>query len=377
MREKVRSPKHDLDELDAQNLRRQLRVIDSESGVVNFASNDYLGLANDPALKAAFTDAIEKVGAGSGASRLICGTHRPHAEFEEQLAEFKNTESALLFGSGYATATGAIPAIVGKGDVVILDKLCHASLIDGAKLSGATMRVFPHNDLGKLESHLRWANEQVAGKKGRILVLTESVFSMDGDRAPLQEIVRLKQEHDARLFVDEAHAFGILGPRGRGLAAELDCDGDVDFQMGTLSKAAGLSGGYLCASRDWIDLIVNRARSFIYSTAPPPALAAAAGECLRLIGGKRGEEMRGRLFENISQFQADAESAIIPVVLGENETALAAADALLESGYFVPAIRFPTVPRGTARLRVTVSAAHSAEEIAGLKSALSRLRKNE
>ncbi|MCL4107253.1 UNVERIFIED_CONTAM: hypothetical protein GTU68_017137 [Idotea baltica] len=367
----MRSADDELAEIDNLGLRRRLRILESPQSpvvtidgreMINFSSNDYLGIANSSILKNAFVEGIERFGAGSGASRLISGTHAPHRDFERALANFKQTEAALFFGSGYATATGAIPAIVGKNDIVILDKLCHASLIDGAKLSGATMRVFPHNDLTKLESHLRWAREQIGDAEGRTLILTESVFSMDGDVAPLSEIIQLKNEYNSLLLVDEAHAFGVLGPNGRGYAA-----------MGTLSKAAGLSGGYLCSSKPWIDLIINRARSFIYSTAPPPALAAAASASLSLISGPEGDALREKLHINIRRFSETAQSAIIPRIIGENEATLAIADQLQNSGFLVPAIRFPTVPRGTARLRITLSAAHSEGQIDLLKNELTGL----
>src|SRR5690606_36031075 len=203
----------------------------------------------------------------SGASRLVCGTMAAHLRLEEKIAALKRTEAAITYSSGYAAATGSLPALCGKGDIILLDKLCHASLIDGARLSGATLRIFPHNDLDRLESHLRWSARRI-DHDGRILVVTESVFSMDGDLAPLAGIVECKERHGALLLVDEAHALGVLGPRGRGLAAALGLEGRVDFQMGTFSKAVGLSGGYLCGDRAMIDLLVNRARSFIYSTAP-------------------------------------------------------------------------------------------------------------
>src|SRR5881409_3452339 len=242
--------------------------------LINFSSNDYLGLANDPRLRDAAIATIGEFGVGAGASRLISGTQSPHLRLERALAEWKGTATALCFTSGYATALGTIPAIVGKNDVVLLDKLCHASLIDGAKLSGAILRVFPHNHLGKLEDHLEWARREHAGK--RILILTESVFSMDGDRAPLRELVELKSRFGALLMLDEAHAVGVIGPNGRGLAAAENLNEDVDVQMGTLSKALGASGGYICGSRSLIEWLINRARSFIYSTAPPHGIVSAA-----------------------------------------------------------------------------------------------------
>lgn len=383
----MRSPEEELADLEARGLRRDLRRLDSPPGprvlregreLVNFSSNDYLGLAGDERLKAALIEGIGRFGAGSGASRLVCGTLGPHADLEDSLAAFKGSEAALTFSSGYATAVGTLTALAGKGDVIVLDKLSHASLIDGARLSGATLRIFPHNDLGKLESHLRWAERQVGPAEGRVLVVTESVFSMDGDRAALAGIVSLKERHGAWLLLDEAHAFGVVGPAGRGLGAELGMEGGrIDLQMGTLSKAAGLSGGYVCARRAIIDLLVNRARSFVYSTAPPPALALAARVAVDLIAGPEGERLRGLLWERVGllsrALETQGESAILPVVLGTNEAALAASERLREEGFLIPAIRYPTVPKGRARLRVTVSAAHREDEVLGLGRALGRL----
>src|SRR5881396_1277865 len=239
----------ELQALRARSLDRHLREITSAQGpeieiagrrFVNFSSNDYLGLANDPRLRKAAIAAINEFGIGAGASRLISGTQSPHIRLEHVLAKWKATEAALCFSSGYAAALGAIPALVTKTDVVLLDKLCHASLIDGAKLSGAILRVFPHNDLRKLESHLEWARREHPGR--RVLIVTESVFSMDGDRAPLRELVELKKRFDTVLMLDEAHAVGVIGLHGRGLAVEENLSDDVDVQMGTMSKALGASG---------------------------------------------------------------------------------------------------------------------------------------
>lgn len=386
----MRSPGDELDDLDASHLRRSLRRIDSPQGprviidgreYLNFSSNDYLGLAADERLKAALIEGIERHGAGSGASRLICGTLGPHADLEESLAAVKRTGAALTFSSGYAAAVGTITALAGKGDVVILDKLCHASLIDGARLSGATLRIYPHGDLDRLDSHLRWADGQVDRATGRILIVTESVFSMDGDRADLAAIVEVKERHGAWLLLDEAHAHGVVGPAGRGLAAELGIeDGRVDLLLGTLSKAVGLSGGYLCASRPVVDLLINRARSFIYSTASSPAVAHAARQAVEWIAGPLGDERRGRLWRHVhtlaDRLGLPAHSAILPLILGENATALAAADDLRRDGYLIPAIRYPTVPRGQARLRITLSATHRDDEVDRLADALASRRQD-
>lgn len=378
----MRDPETELNDLSEAGLRRELRVLSTpqcpeietdSKPLLNFSSNDYLGLANHDHLKNAYQEAIARHGVGSGASRLISGTMAPHIELEERIAAMKQSEAALTFSSGFAAATGAIPAIVGKDDVIILDKLCHASLIDGARLSGATMRVFPHNHLEKLASHLDWAAKKIP-PTGRILVITESVFSMDGDLAPLTEICELTRKSGALLMVDEAHALGVIGPGGRGLAAELGVEAGIDFQMGTFSKAIGLSGGYLCASREWIDLLINRARSFIYSTAPSPALAETISASLELVAGETGDVLRNQLWKNIKILDPEATSAIIPVVIGENEAALSAMDELQKLGFLIPAIRYPTVPRGTARLRITVSAAHQPEAIKRLAKSIAEFR---
>ncbi|MDB4452182.1 8-amino-7-oxononanoate synthase [Akkermansiaceae bacterium] len=276
----------ELDHLREKGLLRNLRRVSSPARplvtiggreLVNFSSNDYLGLSRHPALIEAASDALLKYGTGSTASRLVCGSLDIYHELEETIAQLKKTEAALSFANGYATAMGTIPALVGKGDTVILDKLSHACLIDAAKLSDATLRVFPHNDLAKLERLLGTAT-------GRVLVVTESVFSMDGDLAPLAEIVELKERFGALLLLDEAHAIGVLGPTGQGLAEALGAQEKVDFQMGTLGKAIGSAGGYLAASQEWIDLLINKARSFIYSTAPP---TRASG---RLLGSAQASQ---------------------------------------------------------------------------------------
>jgi 8-amino-7-oxononanoate synthase len=372
-------PADELRKLEAQGLLRGLLPLDSPAGarvvrggreLWNFASNDYLGLARHPEIEAALIEGVRRHGAGAAASRLVCGTLAPHVLFEEALAEAKQTEAALLFSSGYATALGVVPAVVGKGGFVVLDKLCHACLIDAARLSGATLRVFPHNDLSKLGRMLSSIRARHA--KARILVITESVFSMDGDLCPLAGIVGLTEKNDTLLLLDEAHGFGVLGEHGMGLAEREKLQQRIAFQMGTLSKAAGLSGGYLAASRGWIDLLVNRARSFIYSTAPPPALAHAAAASLALIRSQTGGALRRKLADHLSRM-GNPPTAIIPWIVGSNEAALAASAALADEGFMVPAIRFPTVPRGTARLRVSLSAAHTPEAVEALAGAIPRL----
>lgn len=370
--------------LEAQGLRRELRCVDAAPGprvvwqgrtYLNFAANDYLGLATHPALRDAAWRATEQFGTGSGASRLICGSLAPHHELEDALAAFKGTAAALSFSSGYATAVGTICALLGKGDVIILDKLVHACIVDAARLSGATIRVFKHNDLNRLEALLRWA----ASPDHATLVATESVFSMDGDQAPLREIVALKERFGAWLLVDEAHATGLYGPHRAGLADELGLGPRIEVQMGTLGKALGAAGGYIAGSRPLVDWLVNRARSFIFSTAPVPAQAAAARAAVELVQTSAGAALAGQLWARVAQARtalrlpalaAPQLTAILPLMVGEETRALTLAAKLRERGCFVPAIRYPTVARGQARLRVTLSAAHTTEDVAALAAAL-------
>jgi 8-amino-7-oxononanoate synthase len=381
-----------LNALRARSLERKLREIGSAQGpeveiagrrLINFSSNDYLGLANDSRLREAAISAIGEFGVGTGASRLVSGTQSLHVRLESAIAKWKGTDAALCFSSGYAAALGTIPALVTKNDVILLDKLCHASLIDGAKLSGALLRVFPHNHLGKLESHLEWAQREHAGK--RVLILTESVFSMDGDRAPVRELVEIKKRFDALLMLDEAHAVGVIGPNGRGLAAAENMNDHVDVQMGTLSKSLGGSGAYVCGSRSLIDWLINRARSFIYSTAQSPAIAAAALASVGFLASPEGEERRLLLWKRIGSMQellpsngpnkkgSVANSAIFPWIVGDEHAAIDLASALQDEGFFVPAIRYPTVGKGSARLRMTVTASHDDAQIRSLCKAITRL----
>ena len=385
-----------LDVVRQQGLLRGLRRIDSPQApgiqiggrkLLNFSSNDYLGLANEPALKEAAIRAVERYGAGTGASRLICGSLAPHEELDEVLAAFKGTEAAVSFSTGYVAAIGTICALLGKADVIVMDRLAHASAVDGARLCGATLRVFGHNDLDDLEAKLKWAREQVRSPKsdGRsaeahVLVVTDSVFSMDGDHAPLREIVALKEQYGAWLMVDEAHATGLYGANRRGLAEELGVSDRIEVKMGTLGKALGAAGGYICGSRALIDYLINRARTLVFSTAPVPAAAAAAAAGVRLVQSSAGEDRRRKLWQNVSVLSATINhrlappstkpSAIIPIMLGAESKAVEAAAALLERGIFIPAIRYPTVARGKARLRLTLSAAHTDADLAQLLTAL-------
>ena len=364
----------ELAKLEEANLRRTLRVTDA--GLLNFAGNDYLGLSRHPALIEAARQAVADRGTGAGASRLLTGTDREILALEEDLAAWKEKEAAVVFGSGYAAALGTIPALAGNGDTVVLDKLTHASLIDAARLSGATVRTFAHNDMGRLEALLG----KISGGKTRILVVTESIFSMDGDAAPLGELVELKERHGAWLLVDEAHATGLYGATGAGLMAEAGLSARVEIVMGTLSKALGSVGGFIAGSRALIDWLVNRARSFVYSTALPPGVIAASRAAVELCQVPEGASLRGRLWGNVARFHAGlparwksgtlSSSAIQPLICGEASAALKLAATLQKAGVLIPAIRYPTVPRHAARLRVALSAAHAGKEIDALNGAL-------
>ena len=352
---------------------QQTRVIRNGRELWNFSSNDYLGLATHPALKAAAMAECERSGFGSGASRLICGTLAAHEELDSTIAEFKQTPAALSFSSGYAAAMGTIPALCGAGDVIILDKLSHACLVDAARLSGAVLRVFPHNDLCKLESHLKWARAKHPTAK--ILVLAESIYSMDGDRAPLREMVELKERHGAWLFLDEAHAVGVIGQQGRGLADEVGVAERVEIQMGTLGKAIGSHGAYIAGSSALRSYLINRARSFIFSTSPPAPVAAASRKAIEIAASLEGDSLRAKLWLNLQHFHSllpinVPASAILPVLIGNESAAVETSARLLEKGFLVPAIRFPTVAKGSARLRVTLTAEHTASGIDSLAEAL-------
>ena len=375
----------ELKSIDEAGLLRSLRRIETPQQVevhsgdrelINFSSNDYLGLAAHESLRMAAQDGVETLGAGAGSARLISGSQTIAHELEAALAAFKQTEAALSFSSGYAAALGVVPALVGQGDVVVIDKLVHASLVDAARFSGAKLRVFKHNDLAELETILQWAS----GREGNTLVITESVFSMDGDLAPVRDLVQLKNRYGAWLMLDEAHATGLYGEDRRGIAEEMGVADGVEVQLGTLGKALGAAGGYICGSQALIDLLVNRARSFIFSTAPVPAQLAAAKRGVELVQSDEGEALLTRLWANVDALKNGliqqgwklpvVRSAILPLMIGDEREALALAERLREAGVWVPAVRYPTVARGAARLRVTVSAAHQPKHLDALLDAL-------
>ncbi len=364
-----------LADLERNGLRRNLRIIASEHGprvvhngvnLIMLCSNNYLGLAAHPLVKKAAIAAAERYGVGAGASRLVAGNLEPIRRLEANLADLKKTEAALVFGSGYLANLGVINALVGPGDAVFSDELNHASLIDGCRLSKAAVRIYRHCDF----DHLRALLEQAVSARRRLIV-TDSIFSMDGDFAPLREIVELARRFDAAVMIDEAHAVGVLGPDGAGLAAELGLEKEIDVHVGTLSKALGSYGAYVAGSSVLIDFLVNRARSFIYTTGLPPALAAAADTAIEIM--KAEPQRIRRLWSNAAHLRqrlaqagfalGSSRSPILPLHIGEAQTAIAMAARLLELGVYVIAIRPPTVPAGTARLRITPTAAHSIADL--------------
>lgn len=340
-------------------------------------SNNYLGLANHPALAEAAARAAHEHGVGAGASRLISGSLPLHAELEARLAALKGTEAALLFPSGYHANIGAITTLVGRDDAVFSDALNHASIIDGCRLSGATVHVYPHRDTTALATAL------TASRARRRLIVTDSIFSMDGDHAPLAEICALAEAHGAMVMVDEAHATGVFGASGAGLVEALGLHGRVTVQMGTLGKALGCAGAFIAAGREIVDLLVNRARSFIYTTALAPPIVAAAGAALDLVA--REPERRAYLLTQSAELRRrlaalgldvpPGDGPILPVIVGDSDAAMRWSSALLERGVFVTAIRPPTVPRGTARLRVTLMATHDAADLAHATNVFAAVRR--
>ncbi|HXS42829.1 MAG TPA: 8-amino-7-oxononanoate synthase [Stellaceae bacterium] len=363
--------------LEAADLRRSLAASARGEGLwverggrrlLSFSCNDYLNLTRHPLLRRAATAAIEAWGTGAGASRLVTGNHPLYAELETRLARLKGSEAACVFGSGYLANTGVIPALVGAGDLVLLDALAHACIWTGARLSGAAIRSFRHNDAADAAALLTASRKDYR----RALIVTEGVFSMDGDIAPLAALAELARQCDAWLMSDDAHGVGVLG-QGRGSAAALGIGaGDIPLQMGTLSKALGSYGGYLCASREVIDLMHNRARTLVYSTGLPPASVAAAIAALDIIASDPGLTERplakARRFTALAGL-SEAQSPIVPIIVGPADAALAASRRLEEEDFLVTAIRPPTVPEGTARLRLAFCAAHpdeAIERLAGL-----------
>ena len=367
-----------LESLKEKNLYRQLRVVESAQSswvklegkeVLNLCSNDYLGLATHPQVTEVAAQAIRKWGCGSGASRLICGTHSFHQVLERRLAEFKGVEATLLYNSGYNANLGIISAMAGKGDCVFSDELNHASIIDGCRLSQAKVLVFPHNDMEALEGKLRWASS--TGHAKRKLIVVDGVFSMDGDLAPLPELVNLAEKHDCLLMVDEAHATGVLGPNGRGVAALFGVEKRVPILMGTLGKALGSSGGFAAGSQELIEFLINTSRSFIFTTALPAGVVLSAQAALDVLVADPSLPLK--VLENASYLRdglnklgyntLNSETQIIPLVIGDAARALEMSRLLLNEGVLATAIRPPTVPEGTCRIRTTVMATHTRQDL--------------
>ena len=378
----------ELRRIRAADLYRVRRVIDGNHGAdivvdgrrcINFCSNDYLGLAGDPRLAVAAKRALDHAGVGSGGSALISGYNAEHRALEEALADFTGRPRALLFSSGWAANLGVLRGLLRRGDAIVADELNHASLIDGGRLSGADYRRVPHRDLAAYEATL---SDLAAAPAGALsLIVSDSLFSMDGDIAELPALRRLGRRFDAPLMIDDAHGFGVLGEHGRG-AVEMSSDSIPDIYVATLGKAIGAAGAFVAGDEDLIEYLVQRARSWIFSTAPPPAVAAAAHAGLRIA--REEPEHRQRLQANIRQFVDGARrcglplgqagemssTAIQPLLTGDEARTLAMSRGLFERGYWVAAIRPPTVPRGTSRLRITLSAAHRPAQIDGLLNAL-------
>jgi 8-amino-7-oxononanoate synthase len=374
-----------LEELRAAGLYREMRLIQSAQGarvvldrreVVQLSSNDYLGLASHPTVRGAAAQAAERWGAGVGASRLVSGNTTLHSELEQQLAEFKGYEACVLIGSGYLANTGVIPALAGRGGVILSDALNHASIVDGCRQSRAETIVYEHCDLDSLSNGLRRAHGRPT------LIVTDALFSMDGDLAPLQGIVELARQHSALVLVDEAHATGVIGPAGRGLVAELEIEREVDVVIGTLSKALGSYGAFVCCSRDLARLLVNRVRTLIFSTGLPPASLAAASAALALL--RSTPELVGNLRRNSQLLRAQlaargfpvspGEIPIVPLVVGDPHETLAVCEAALRKGVFAQAIRPPTVPDGTSRLRLVAMATHTDDDLHRAAAVLAEAR---
>jgi 8-amino-7-oxononanoate synthase len=363
-----------LEELRDRGLYRRLRLIEGPQGpqvsldgksVLLLCSNNYLGLADHPRVREAAAEAALHWGAGAGASRLVSGNMEPHRQLETRLAEFKGYQAALLFGSGYLANTGTVAALAGRGEVVFSDELNHASIVDGCRLSRAETFVYRHGDL----EHLAWGLGE-AGERAALIV-SDGIFSMDGDVAPLPELLELARRHGCRLMVDEAHATGAIGPGGRGAVAAAGLSGEVDIVVGTLGKALGSYGAYVCAAPETVELLVNTARPFIFSTAPPPPSVAAAQAALKLVTPERverlqanAERFRGALTAN-GLDPGRSRTQIVPIEVGEAEPTMRLCERLLERGVFAQGIRPPTVPAGSSRLRFTVMASHDASELEG------------
>ena len=379
-----------LKEMTEKGVAPKLRVLEGEQKpvcifdgreVINLASNNYLGLTTHKALRKAALDAVKRYGAGAGAVRTIAGTMKLHLELEEQIAAFKKVEACVVFQSGFTANAGTVSAVLGKDDLIISDELNHASIIDGARLSRATIKVFKHKDVKDCERIL----EENANFPGKKLIITDGVFSMDGDIAPLPELCDLGEKYSCIMMVDDAHASGVLGRGGRGTVDHHQCHGRVHIQVGTLSKAIGAMGGYVCGSRDLVDFLYLRARPFLFSTSHPPATAGACQAAFALLNSPEGERLVKKLWANTKFFKRElkrrgfqfkvSETPIIPLHVGDAAKAFEFSKKLFEAGVFAPAVGYPTVAEGKARLRAIVSATHKREQLLGAAEILAAVAK--
>ncbi|HEY4839888.1 MAG TPA: glycine C-acetyltransferase [Candidatus Acidoferrales bacterium] len=370
---------HDqIEELKAKGLYTKLHVLDGEQKpvatfdgreVINLSSNNYLGLTTNKALKRAAIDAVKKYGAGAGAVRTIAGTMTLHMELEEQIAKFKGTEACVVFQSGFTANAGTVSAILGKEDLIISDELNHASIIDGCRLSRATIKVFKHKDVADCERICK----ETENWPGHKLLITDGVFSMDGDIAPLAKLCDLAEKYNCIMMIDDAHSSGVLGKNGRGTVDYAGVHGRVHIQVGTLSKAIGVMGGYVCGSRDLIDFLYRRARPFLFSTSHPPASAAACIAAFTLLDSKEGERLIKKMWSNTKFFKRQlkkrgfkfgtSETPIVPIHVGEAAKAFEFSKKLFDAGVYAPAVGFPTVAEGKARLRAIVTATHKRSDL--------------
>jgi glycine C-acetyltransferase len=377
-----------LEDLKAKHLYMHLPVFEGEQKavstvndrqVINLSSNNYLGLTTHPKLKRAAIEATRKYGTGTGAVRTIAGTMKIHLALEEQIARFKQSEAAVVFQSGFTANAGTVAAILGKEDLIISDELNHASIIDGCRLSKATIKVFRHRDLEDCERILK-ETENWAGHK---LLITDGVFSMDGDIAPLPGLCDLAEKHNCIMMIDDAHSSGVLGRGGRGTVDHFNCQGRVDIQVGTLSKAIGAMGGYVCGSRDLIEFLYHRARPFLFSTSHPPAVIGACQAAFTLLEGPDGERLVKRLWSNTKFFKRKlkklgfdtgaSQTPIVPIMVGDAAKAFEFSKALFNEGVFAQALGYPTVPEGKARLRAIVTAAHKRADLERALECLDRV----
>lgn len=382
--------REELDQLRQQGLYQKLRILQGEQlpvatfdgqKVINLSSNNYLGLTTNRALKKAASEAVRRLGVGSGAVRTIAGTMAIHMELEEKIARFKHTEAAVVFQSGFAANAGTVQAILGEDDLIISDELNHASIIDGGRLSKATRKIYRHKDLSHCEELLKEAQEW----KGRKLLITDGVFSMDGDIAPLPALVELAERYACIMMVDDAHASGVVGPAGRGTVAHFNLDGRVDVQVGTLSKAIGSLGGYVCGSRDLIEFLYQRARPFLFSTSHPPSVTATCMAAFDLLDSPAGEKLIKKLWSNTKFFKKRltrlgfntglSETPITPLIVGDAARAHQFSRELFQEGVFAQSIGYPTVPQGKARIRTIVTATHTRKDLQQALDILARVAK--